>query len=378
MVKVLIVDDEKLERILIRNGFHWEEHGFEIIGEASSGAEALEIIEEKQPHLVLTDINMPNMSGIELVEKIRQTGNNCRIVIITGYREFDYARKAVRLGVEDFLLKPLDVEEIGTVVKNIRESILAEQLTNENVNAQLIQGNDSAVSINQTQQELDAEQIIEKEVSIDWKEFIYVVQNCMQDRATGYVQEYVERIRMIGMEKDEYLRLLAMHMLSKAEVTLHEYGKSYKDIPGSENLYGKIGRITNLTEMQDVLIQVVEQFIGFHREIGGKKKSELIGRAVEYIEQNMNDPELSLKSVAAAVYTNESYLSRVFKKEMGESLIEYITKKRIAESIRLLNTTNLKVYEIAEQVGFRDSHYFSICFKKQVGETIKDFKNKKK
>lgn len=61
---------------------------------------------------------------------------------------------------------------------------------------------------------------------------------------------------------------------------------------------------------------------------------------------------------------------------MGESMIEYITRKRIAESVRLLNTSNLKVYEIAEQVGFRDPHYFSICFKKQMGVTVKEFRQR--
>ena len=88
--------------------------------------------------------------------------------------------------------------------------------------------------------------------------------------------------------------------------------------------------------------------------------------------------ELSLKVVAAAIFVNESYLSRIFKREMGEGLIEYITRRRIAESIRLLNTTSLKVYELAERVGFRNSHYFSICFKKQMGMTVKEFRQRKK
>lgn len=92
------------------------------------------------------------------------------------------------------------------------------------------------------------------------------------------------------------------------------------------------------------------------------------------MEKNIFDPELTLRTVAANIYSNESYLSRVFKKEMDFSLIEYISKRRIDESITLLNTTDMKVYEIAERIGFRDAHYFSICFKKQTGVTVKEFK----
>lgn len=105
-----------------------------------------------------------------------------------------------------------------------------------------------------------------------------------------------------------------------------------------------------------------------------KQYSKTVAQALLYIEQNLTDPKLSLKQIAASIYSNESYLSRVFKRETGHSLTEFITKKRISESIKLLGVGDLKIYEIAERVGFRDPHYFSICFKKHIGITIKEYK----
>ena len=120
----------------------------------------------------------------------------------------------------------------------------------------------------------------------------------------------------------------------------------------------------------------VTSLMNLHNQTDAGNKNRLITLAVEYIDAHLTEPDLSLKKVAASIFTNESYLSRIFKKELSISMIEYITRQRIAESIRLLNNTNLKVYEIAEQVGFRDAHYFGICFKKQMGVTVKEFRNR--
>ena len=96
-VKVLIVDDEKLERVLISNSVEWEKNGFEVIGEAGNGEEALEFFDMNQPDLILTDINMPFMDGVTFAQHIRERSKNCHIIMLTGYREFEYARKAVQM-----------------------------------------------------------------------------------------------------------------------------------------------------------------------------------------------------------------------------------------------------------------------------------------
>lgn len=518
-VSVLLVDDEKLERVLIRKGFDWEGHGFNIIGEASSGKEALQFVEHQKPDIVLTDISMPQMDGLELAEKIRAIHPQCRIIIVTGYREFEYARRAVKIGIQDFLLKPVNVQEIESIVNNLKESIEQEranveknQMIKENIlanqdvlmecffqrlvenrieeeegkrkikiygcnfledncicaNIQIVSNQNedflteqhqktielikekewrksvcfvhymhniilffsnvdvddvkkrcqellsdmnkediyALIGISQHQEDfigianayedtkkaLSASVFLGKNLVVtyaqyeelmkqgeeikefDWKEFDLLMTNGMDQKVNDYIHEYMNNIKNQKETDLEYIRLLSIGLLNKAGNTLNKYGLSLVNLFSLDEIYVALWDKHTLDEIETYTKETVQVIVDYHKSKQGKQKNKVVMETLEYIGKNLFDPELSLKKVAAQIFTNESYLSRVFKKEMNESLIEYITKCRIEESIKLLRTTDLKVYEIAEKIGFRDSHYFSICFKKQMGVTIKEFK----
>lgn len=521
-IRVLIVDDEKLERVLIRKGFDWAENGFAIIGEAGSGEEALMMVEKEKPDLVLTDISMVNMNGLELAEKITKISPQSHIVIITGYREFEYARKAVKIGVEDFLLKPVSITDLTTVALKIREKIykekeelkeviqlkesaLADQdIVMESFFQKLIEGDvledearrklsmfgfeklyrkfsvydirlkekseirsmkkvktvlgiveeevpfqhmafthyqqsiivilatntaDEASRIADTiheriQSEIQTGSTIgisnmhegvgdipeayresemaisasvllgrnrcitykeyqsvikknEHKKDIDWEDFIFSIENALTEKVADHVNQYVTFIRASKITDIEYYRLMTMDLLSKGAATLNKFGSGLSEITGEDTLYSEIRSISTVDEMEPYLLKTLGRIMDFHRKKKNTRGRKVVEDALEYVNQEIFSPELSLKTVAATIYSNESYLSRVFKKEMGISLIEYILKKRIEESIRLLNTTDMKVYEVAEKIGFRDSHYFSICFKKITGVTVKEFRKVK-
>jgi two-component system response regulator YesN len=518
LIKVLIVDDEKLERVLLRKGFPWEDHGFEVIGEASSGMEALEFIKHRKPELIVTDINMPHMDGLKLAEQIYSLYEKVHVIIITGYREFEYARRAVKLGVEDFLLKPVDMNELSDITARIKEKIskenayeqevellkqnvsadqdilmesffqrLVEQRTSEEeahkklyaygfealldtccclsvhlkeegaegelhkkamnlfrehettqtisflhymknivifcVGESVEEGKEIASRFLQKLQDhnvyatigisgihhgfkgigdafvesenalsasvlLGGNQVITYEeylrvmeknpgkLVFDWDEFLFSLTNGISERVLEGIEDYVNGIRNSKVTELEYLRLMTMDLISKAGSTLNKYGESLEQLIGEDVLYEQIRGIQNVEECRKFLKDCMDIILHFHNGKKTKQGNKAVNGALSYINQNFCDPNLSLKTAAAVVYSNESYLSRVFKKEVGLSLIEYVMKKRIEESILLLNTTDLKVYEIAEKVGFRDSHYFSICFKKHVGVTVKEFKQR--
>jgi two-component system response regulator YesN len=519
-IKVLFVDDEKLERVLIRNGFDWEANGFEVIGEAGSGKEALEFVEHRKPEIVLTDISMPHMDGLELAEEILKISPNCHIIIVTGYREFDYARRAVKIGVEDFLLKPVNINEIADIAQKLKEKISREAkqveadkqlkesaLDDQNIVMEsffqrlvekripeeeakrklMLYGCDNlmteCICINIKLKEEAAQQELRKEhkeiieliknenyqnsiyfihymqniilffigqsyeeiagvanelhkkieqtlgiyttigiseyhqgfdgisnayeeskmalsVSVylgrnrcvsyreyqdvmsqnehqdefDWEDFLFAVNNCLTDKVEEYIREYVNLIRRSKVTDIEYIRLMTMDIITRSQTTLNKYGISLAQLIGEELLYKQVRNINTVDEIATYLEKMMYTIMEFHESKKIKQENKVVKEATAFIDENLCDPELSLRLVASKVYSNESYLSRVFKKEKSINLIEYISKKRIEKSIDLLNTTDLKVYEIAEQIGFRDSHYFSICFKKQTGVTIKEFK----
>lgn len=521
-IRVLLVDDEKLERVLIRNGFDWENNGFEIIGEAGSGEEALAYMVHRKPQLVVTDISMPHMDGLELAQKILEKSPNCHIIIVTGYREFDYARRAVKIGVEDFLLKPVNISEIADLAEKIKEkinleekqeraveelkaSILADQdivmesffqrLVEERIleeeakrklmlynceslmkgcicfNVKIKEGNSNIgfskthkdlieflkkkelknalyfthymqsillyfmetdyesaqkqmkILLNQINETLgivatigmsecnkgfkgiahafeqskkalsvsvflgrnrlvtykEYEEVMNKSeitYELDWENFLFSVSNALVDKVKAYINEYVGLIQASKVTDMEYLRLMTMDMITRAGTTLHKYGISLTDLIGEEKLYKKVRNINTIEEITIYLEKALDIIMSYHESKKLKQGNKVVEEAIAFIDDNLFNPELSLRLVASKIYSNESYLSRVFKKEKGMSLIEYILKKRIDESVHLLNTTDLKVYEIADKVGFRDPHYFSICFKKLTKVTVKEFKRR--
>lgn len=127
MLKVIIVEDEDLLRDGLSTCVNWEKLGCELAGAAEDGIKALALMEKVSPDVVITDIKMPHMDGIELSEQIREKYPRIKIVIISGYDEFEYARRALKAGVSEYILKPVNLEQLDTVMKSITETILAER-----------------------------------------------------------------------------------------------------------------------------------------------------------------------------------------------------------------------------------------------------------
>lgn len=127
--KVLIVDDELLVRLGIKTTIAWEENNFQVVGEASNGMEAFEMYTKMQPDIVITDIKMPKMDGIELTKRIRETGRNTKIVVLTCYDEFNYLKEALVLGASDYIIKAtMQPQELLNTLIKVRKEIEKEYI----------------------------------------------------------------------------------------------------------------------------------------------------------------------------------------------------------------------------------------------------------
>ena len=126
MLKVLIADDEQMICSLISNLMDWEEMGFEIVGMANTGIDAYNIIVNQHPDVVITDIRMPGYDGIELIKKTDSAGISTVFVMISGFRQFEYAQNAMQYGVKYYILKPIDADELKKVLMEIRQEKDAE------------------------------------------------------------------------------------------------------------------------------------------------------------------------------------------------------------------------------------------------------------
>lgn len=128
MFKVIIVDDEYDIRQGMKHIINWEEQGFTIVGEAEDGEEALELFRKEKPSLIISDIKMPGMNGLELAQLIKEENPTTKLIILSGYNDFTYARDGIRCGINSYLLKPVDPEELCRELANVKE-ILQTELT---------------------------------------------------------------------------------------------------------------------------------------------------------------------------------------------------------------------------------------------------------
>ena len=131
MIKVLLVDDEPLIRQGMKIIIDWEAYGYEIAAEAENGMDAIEILKQQEMDLVFVDLRMPGMSGLEMIEQIKKDKDiayKIHFIILTGYAEFSYAKEALRLSVDDYLLKPIQENELSKILSSLSAVIQKEKL----------------------------------------------------------------------------------------------------------------------------------------------------------------------------------------------------------------------------------------------------------
>lgn len=124
MWKLVIADDEPKIRRGIENILNWSEFGIEIVGQAEDGEIALEIIKENRPDIILLDINMPFLNGLDLLQKLKEIGNNGIVIIISGYDDFSYAQKALQFNVFDYILKPVSKKNIEEIIIKVTNKLI--------------------------------------------------------------------------------------------------------------------------------------------------------------------------------------------------------------------------------------------------------------
>ena len=123
MYRIFLVDDEEEVRKGIIRKIQWEHLGFTVVGDAENGEEALEKIEQLEPNVVMTDIRMPYMDGLTLSERIRQKYPSIKILIFSGYDDFEYAHQAIKLNVTEYILKPVNMEELTEILTRVHHNL---------------------------------------------------------------------------------------------------------------------------------------------------------------------------------------------------------------------------------------------------------------
>jgi len=530
MYKVILVDDEFLTRDSISKNTRWNECGFELCGTAENGKEAIELLEKELPDLILTDICMPVMDGLGLASYVHENHPEIKVIIISGYDDFDYAKQALKYEVADYILKPITSFELAEELEKIRKKLdeanekkhQVEKIRREyeknmpmlrshflnrlldggymknDIDAQLehfqiqitgscqcavmfdleddtefralypgsnddlipfaigniteeIVGNEEGILFLQTvdsksvcifmeddeealyqKVEMVGEKVVEaishfmklkvcvligtvvsgtenwassyagvlrageNKFLLEERKFVYD-RDFSAVREKGYIQtagwaeklvlmmklnqlkeirettqEMFMQFRASGCERKTillHIQNLVLTIMINLEDNLEDAETENKEVEFIHHM----ADFKHLSEVEAKFLTFCENIsnsIAGQRENANQKQAVL---ALDYIEKNYMNVNMSLNMVCAHLCMSTSYFSTIFKNATGETFIEALTRVRMEKAKKLLESTNMKSYEVALSVGFNDPHYFSSTFKKHMGMTPTEY-----
>lgn len=400
---VVVADDEDELREAVCAMIPWQELGFRLVGSASNGLDALQLVEEYQPDLLLTDIRMPFISGIELARQVREMRPMTSIAFLSGYDDFEYAQQAIQYNIISYMLKPLTVKGLGDELRMIRQKIDARFSTFRQAapqsGGQGLQTNGLMALVLDGYADLDGKAetfALQCGLLRDMDDRpCYTVTVSVLLNEDGSVDTPPSFAASVDRLAAKYLRGASFFALNKVVSVLlgspEEFGEFLYILAdeitqmsgrvlgrrcrvGVSRMAGAPGALCDAyREAMEALLQgdrteAGVQFIG-DLEPAVKGGELLCKRALEALDQHYMDPALSLVSLSGMLDVSPNHLSACIKKYAGETFINTLIQKRMEAARELLSGSSLKVREVAARCGYTDQHYFSYCFKKYCGES---------
>lgn len=394
--KILVADDEYIIRRGIIKLLHKYE-GLEVVAEAEDGEQALELAKEIELDILFVDINMPFINGLQLIEKLKGIQPNAIVNIITGYDKFEYVRQALRLGVFEYILKPLNESAFDETIAKILEHLekrnqdekylqWAKVTLDKNKSNLLGEFFDKCILLHYSEDKIKEEityyldmelpkeyamtlihleRIENPDIREHWKDSL------LYCAAENIAREIMERLAplFLFISSRGYLILISK-TTNKSEMELMnlEYKNVVeKYIPVKVALIQQFGR--DYVEMPRIYQELIDRIEVL------KSYPSIIHEIKQFISKNYHREDISLLDAAEYVNLSPQHLSRLFKKEMGITFVDYLTQVRIGKAIELFKDENLKMYEIAERIGYTTQHYFSSVFKKVLGVSPIEYRN---
>lgn len=345
MYKILIVEDEELERTSIKIFLEENLSEAEIVGEARSGYEAIEIIDKQEINLFLVDISIPGVDGMEVIKYARKKYPDAVIIITTAFDDFNIAHQAIKLKVDDFLLKPIRKEALIESVKSFADRVGGGKQTDKS---------------NKLLSKIEVE-----------------LKKCSYKATVDILRTYIDQLYLEQHDVNiisKRLQDLAKMILNIAE----EMGVTDNNelVVQMEKLKIKYLLYNNKHDACNEIVKMVD-IIFDKMNIKGKLSDDGMKSVIDYIERNLRRG-ISLEDVANHVNISTYYLSKIFKKEMGVNFITYVTDRKMDMAKEMLVNTDIPVLNIALDLAYNEANYFSKAFKKKTGLTPSEYREKYK
>ncbi|WP_160685869.1 response regulator [Clostridium sp. C2-6-12] len=413
MLKILVVDDEDIERdgiIFLLKKF---QYNFEII-EAENGNQAYSYLQENHFDILFTDIRMPFIDGLELTKLAVKLYKDLKVIIFSGFHEFEYAKKALTLGVIDYILKPIDIDEFRKVIDSTLEKIdyQNKQLESKNQNDLFIRryillGYINGTSVKLLSQEFNSSYDLDflnnysKIFMLEFEHGFFENSGLLFDKEIlpllNFQYDYLNLnnsqsllfIKKFTNSPNNY-RETAKFLLNiiREKYNINCYISISNNIKSAEDILLEISSLENLLNNKFLLSDtyifandeiyenqpVVDRFALYSQQhtSSGSNAVELVK---QYIANNYGS-ELSLEVLASHVYLTPRYLSYIFIQETGSGINKYIKSFRMQKAKELLENTNMKIASICKQVGYNNVSYFCQSFREFYGKSPEKYRKK--
>ena len=351
-IQVLIVDDEKIVREGLFRYIDWDEYNMHVFATVENGVEALEIVNNHPIDLVIADIHMPIMDGMELIGRLEGFEKPPLVILISGFSDFSYAQEAVRSNIaQDYILKPLNFEQMDIVLTKVGQKIARDY---SYVSFPILDEEEwklftktYAKAVKKSQNE-----IIERIKAGDFGQAVAFFEDGIREcrcnlRSINYISRYCIDIALgiceIALDGMDFLELLENDPVQS------------------------ISRLFTETDIFDYVKDLMEKAVGAINRIDRMKYSPLIHSVINRVNDHYDDSLLSLNLIADEHSVSPSYLSMKFKEEVKVNFNKYLNGLRIKRAKELLMDFSLKVYMVSERVGYGDVRYFSRIFRKCTG-----------
>lgn len=450
MYRLLIADDEALER----EGLEWiiermMPDTFQVI-HAENGRMAIEQAEEHRPHIIMMDVNMPGIQGLAALREIKQHLPDTKLVLVTAYDYFAYAKEALSLGVKEYIVKPASREQVVRTLQQLVEELerekhtRTEELKLKDKVSQLLPlvENELALmfmvdqvldtSVEQLSEWLDfplnegcaiVVALPEHVYTRDTKKIYDIIRSFAKNHSSSscIVSSLIDRHMAIFLRKapgtqdsawKEEVKQFGEKLCALTERQLDftvsvgigsarsgavGLRKSYFEAVFASTYFEYSGKACHFGELKQSEDGVFPKPKPDHQSLTGEKNQQsyvisalhrireereqqtlsVLDRAKNYIQGKFTE-DLSLEEVADFVHLNPFYFSKVFKQQVGETFIDFVTALRIDKAKELMVSDDLSLKEVCYEVGYNDPNYFSRVFKKVTGVTPTEFRSQGK
>jgi two-component system response regulator YesN len=375
MWKVLIADDEPKIRRGLRTAIERLRADMKVVAEAEDGEAAFELVRKVKPDILMIDVRMPFLGGLQLIEKINAEKADCIIIVVSGHDEFEYAQRALQLKVFEYVLKPVPQEVLEGVLGRAAESLDSSRnlpLLREQFLRDWLRGRLSPLELSEQARFFEVQasgpvalaliHVVDRAVATAPSEererrlALYAVRSAAEELFAGLSPLWV-----FSDERDDIVVLCAC-----------AGGKAW--VEAASRLESRVvpslcqALIVVQATVPDAGLGVPEAYEALSAEVAERGSHRaLVATAQRYIDAHFGQASLDLEEVASAARISPGYLSRLLKLETGFSFVDYLARVRINKAVQMMSDPAVKVYEVAEAVGYQSQHYFSRAFKRVFG-----------